>query len=106
MKDRSQVVLPGDFIARVGKLDDVVGMFGERKCNASGNQLISVLNEVELVVCDGLEFTVEPQWTRARSSMRQKSIYVVTDSNFLQVREGEGKYSGHGKIRFWYERNC
>ena len=34
MKERGQVVLLGDFNARVGKsseLDDVIGMFGERK---------------------------------------------------------------------------
>ena len=87
MKERGQVVLLGDFNARVGKsseLDDVIGMFGEGKCNASCNRLISFLNEVELVVCNGREFTVEPQWTRARPSLKQKSIidYIV---NLLQV---------------------
>ncbi len=79
-----QVVLLGDFNARVGKsseLDDVIGMLGEGKCNASGNRLISFLNEAELVVCNG------PQWTRARPSLKQKSIidYIVTDSKLLQV---------------------
>ena len=48
---KGQVVLLGDFNARLGKpLDDVMGMFGEGKCNASGNRLISFLNEVELVI--------------------------------------------------------
>ena len=35
-----KVVLLGDFNARVGRsaqIDDVVGMFGENTCNASGN---------------------------------------------------------------------
>ena len=42
---KGQVVLLGDFNARLGKpLDDVMGMFGEGKCNASGNRLISFLN--------------------------------------------------------------
>ena len=27
-----------------------MGMFGEEKCNASGNRLISFLNEVELII--------------------------------------------------------
>ena len=34
-------------------MDDVIGMFGEETCNASGNKLISSLNEVELVICNG-----------------------------------------------------
>ena len=44
MKERGQVVLLGDFNARVGKsseLDDVIGMLGEGKCNGSGKRLIS-----------------------------------------------------------------
>ena len=47
MKERGQVVLLGDFNASVGKsskLDDVIGMCGEGKCNASGNRLISFLS--------------------------------------------------------------
>ena len=47
------MVLLGDFNARVGRsveLDDVIGMFGEDTCNASGNRLVSFLNEVEMVV--------------------------------------------------------
>ena len=41
----------GDFNARVGRsseVDDVIGMFGEETCNASG-KLISFLNEVDFV---------------------------------------------------------
>ena len=44
------MVLLGDFNARVGRsveLDDVIG---EDTCNASGNRLVSFLNEVEMVV--------------------------------------------------------
>ena len=43
------MVLLGDFIATVGRsveVDDVIGMFGEDACNASGN---SSLNGVEVV---------------------------------------------------------
>ena len=50
-------------------------------------QVDFLLNEVELAVCNSCELTVEPQWTRARPSLKQKSIidYTVTDSNLLQV---------------------
>ena len=39
-REKGRVVLLGDFNARVGKaveIDDVIGMFGEDTCNASGN---------------------------------------------------------------------
>ena len=63
-KQKGKVVLLGDFNARVGKssqVDDVIGMFGEDTCNASSNKLISFLNEVELVVCNGRKLVVEPE---------------------------------------------
>ena len=63
--------------ARIGKsseVDDVIGMFRENTCNASGNKLITLLNEVELVVCSGRKLVVEPEWTRVRPSLKQKSI--------------------------------
>ena len=61
----------------------MIGMFGEDTCNASGNRLISFLNEVELVVCNGRKLVVEPEWTRVRPSLKQKSIidYVKTDAH-------------------------
>ena len=56
------------------EVDDVIGMFGEDTCNGSGNRLISFLNEVELVVCNGRKVVVEPEWTGVRPSLKQKSI--------------------------------
>ena len=55
--EKGLVVLLGDFNARVGTcrsadVDDVMGLFGEDTCNASGNRLVSFLNEVELVACN------------------------------------------------------
>ena len=86
-KEKGRVVLLGDFNARVGKsveMDDVIGMFGEDTCNASGNRLI-VLNEVELVVCNGRSLVVEPEWTRVRPTLKQMSIidYVITDAQLM-----------------------
>ena len=74
IREKGRVVLLGDFNDRVGRsveVDDVIGMFGEDTCNASG---ISFLNEVELVVCNGRKVVVEPEWTRVRPSLKQKSI--------------------------------
>ena len=76
-KQKGKVVLFGDFNARVGKsseVDDVIGMFGEETCNASGDKLISFLNEVDLVVCNGRKLVIEPEWTRVRPSLKQNSI--------------------------------
>ena len=45
-KQKGRVVLLGDFNARVGRstdVDDVIGMFGEETCNASGNKFYLVL---------------------------------------------------------------
>ena len=55
-REKGKFVLLGDFNARVGRsvqIDDVIGMFGEHMCNASGNRLLSFLNEVELMICNG-----------------------------------------------------
>ena len=49
----------------------MIGMFGEDTCNA---RLVSFWNEVEMVVCNGRKFMLEPEWTRVRPSLKQKSI--------------------------------
>ena len=85
-KQKGKVVLLGDFNARVGKsseVDDVIRMFGDETCNVSGHKLISFLNELELVVCNGRKLVIEPKWTRVRPSLKQKSImdYIITDGD-------------------------
>ena len=70
-KQKGRVVLLGDFNARVGKSIDVDG---EETCNASGNRLISFLNEVELVIFNGRQLVAEPEWTRVRPSLNQRSV--------------------------------
>ena len=73
-------------MGKSSKLDDVIGMFREGKCNGSGNRLISLLKVVRIVVYNSCESTVKPQWTGARS-LKQKSItnQTATDSNLFQV---------------------
>ena len=65
----------------------VVGMFGENTCNASGNRLLSFLNEVELMICNGRKLVSEPEWTKIRPSLKQKSIiyYIIADAQLLEV---------------------
>ena len=89
-REKGKVVLLGDFNARDGRsveIDDVIGMFGEDMCNASGNRLLSFLNEVELMICNGRKLVSEPEWTRVRPSLKQKSIidYIITDAQLLEV---------------------
>ena len=89
-REKGKFVLLGDFNARVGRsvqIDDVIGMFGEDMCNASGNRLLSFLNEVELMICNGRKLVSEPEWTRVRPSLKQKSIidYIITDAQLLEV---------------------
>ena len=84
-QQKGRVVLFGDFNARVGRstdVDDVIGTFGEDTCNRSGNKLISFLNELELVICNGRRCVSEPEWTRVRPSLDQKSVidYIITDA--------------------------
>ena len=59
----------------------IIGMFGEDFCNGNGNRLISLLNEVELVM--GVS---EPEWTRVRPSLNQKSVidYVLADNQLMR----------------------
>ena len=65
--------MPG-LVYRSVQIDDVIGMFGEDMRNASGNRLLSFLNEVELMICNGRKLVSEPEWTRVRPSLKQKSI--------------------------------
>ena len=63
-QQKGRVLLLGDFNAGV---DNVIGIFGEDTCNRSGNKLISFLNELELVICNGRRCVSEPEWrTRVR----------------------------------------
>ena len=74
----------GDFNTRVGRfvqLDDMTGMFVENMCNVSGNSLFFFFNEGEIMICNGRKLVFEPEWTRVRSSLKQKSIIVCIITN-------------------------
>ena len=64
-KEKRRVVLLRDFNAGVGKSVKIeIRLFGEDVCNVIGNMLVSFLNEVELVVCNGRTFVSEPDSTK------------------------------------------
>ena len=66
----------GDFNARVGRsvqIADVIGMFGKDTCNASGNKLLSFLNEVELMLLvENLCLSLSGQGLGIYYSLKQK----------------------------------
>ena len=67
LKEKGKVVLLGGFNARIGRsaqIDDVIGTFGDNMCNASGNQLLSFLNKVETMTCNGRKLVSAPKGTR------------------------------------------
>ena len=105
-KEKGKVVLQGDFNARVGRsvqIYDVIGLFGEDMRNASGNRLLNFLNEVELMICNGIKLVSEPEWTRVRPSVKQNSImdYIITDAQLLEVSVTDIGSSDHFLV--WME---
>ena len=80
----------GDFNARIGRsvqIDYVIGMVGEDMRNASGNRLLFFFNVVELMICNGSKLVSEPESTRVRPCLKQKSIidFIITDAQLLEV---------------------
>ena len=57
-QQKGRVVLLG---GKSTDVDDVIVFFGEDTCNRSGNKLISFLNELELVICNGRRCVSEPE---------------------------------------------
>ena len=42
---------------------------------------------IDLMICNGRKLVSEPEWTRVRPSLKQKSIidYIITDAQLLEV---------------------
>ena len=88
-KEKGQVMLLGDFNARVGtasEINVVTAMFSEETYNNNGEKLVSFLTEVDLVSCNGRTFVTEPKWTHICPGLKQKSItnYIITDMQMLK----------------------
>ena len=73
-------------------------MFGEDTCNASGNRLVSFLNEVEMVLCNGTKFMLEPEWTRVRAKVHNRFYYNRPSVNG-SVRECACRQYRHRMLR-------
>ena len=89
-QSKGRVLLLGDFNARVGKsddIDDVIGMFGENTCNSNGNLLITLLDNCNLMICNGRTLLSDPQWTRVQTHLNHKSIidYIITDKALIKT---------------------
>ena len=89
-REKEKVVLLGAFNARVGRsaqIDAWLVFLGRIHAMLVEIQLLSFLNEVELMICNGIKLVSEPEWTRIRRSLKQKSIidYIITDAQLLEV---------------------
>ena len=87
-QSKGRVLLLGDFNARVGKSiveDSVIGMFGEASCNSNGKLLIELLENCNLMICNGRTKLNDPQWTRVQTRLGHKSIidYLITDKALM-----------------------
>jgi hypothetical protein len=93
MKDKGEVVLLGDFNARVGSAagsGEVIGQFGEPNGqdmpNANGSLMINFLNNIEMMSLGSRDASIKgPAYTWHRPSMGQKSIidYILVDSKLF-----------------------
>ena len=53
--------------------------------------MLSFLNEVELMVCNGKELVFEPQWTKVGPKLKQKSIIDYTMYRYIHLHLTIGK---------------
>ena len=61
-------------------------MFGEASCNSNGKLLIELLQNCNLVICNGRTMLKDPQWTRVQNRLGHKSIidYIITDRALMK----------------------
>ena len=81
-QSKGRIILLGDFNARVGKgfdSDDVVDLYGEDMCNSNGSKLIELMQQLNLMLWNCREFSIEPHWIRIMLKLEQHSIvdYVI-----------------------------
>ena len=72
-----KVVLLGDFNGMVGRfvlIDDMTDIFMENMCNACRNRLISILNEIQLMICNR-EICLSLSEQRISPNLKQNSVY-------------------------------
>ena len=85
-KKQGEVMLVGDFNARVGKAsrpDDIIGQYGEGKKNTNGVEMCKFLESNELKTLNDRSPRPEAQWTWTRicNDKRERSVldYIVVE---------------------------
>ena len=77
------------FTGRVGKrknVNDVIDMFGKNRWNSNGNLLIELLQNCNIIVCNGRTLLPDPRWTQVQSCLGHKSSidFIITDKAFIK----------------------
>lgn len=101
--DKRDILLLGDFNARVGKASGskVIGQFGEDVCNSNGKRLVFLCEQHNMIIRNGFfqhrdehKYT----WTDQQRGRRSVIDYVITPQNFqgrvLDVRAHRGPECG------------
>jgi hypothetical protein len=109
MEKEGEVLVTGDFNARIGKMG---GENGEEKVNWSGRVMMSLVEECGLEVCNGRS-DCEGRWTRVQGERRSVIDYVLGEwrcresNSRVRVEEGSGggglSHTDHKLV--WVERN-
>ena len=114
-QEKGQVVVLGDFNARVGSAAvnlDVIGRFGETHANASGQRLIQLLHGTGVYALNGRAPCAQPAWTRCRMSRSEQSIldYILVDADCFStappLRVSQADLSDHYLVHIAMSRRA
>ena len=68
-------------------VDDVNGMLGEDNCTSNGNLLIELLQNCNLMICNGRTLLCDTHWTRVKSCLGHKSTIdcIITEKALIKA---------------------
>ena len=114
-QEKGQMVVLGDFNARVGSAADnfdVIGRFGETHTNASGQRLIQLLHGTGMYALNGRVPCMQPAWTCCRMSRSEQSIldYILGNTDCFSsappVRVFQADVSDHYLVHIAFSRRA